>query len=422
MSNLVSAAAELSPELRRMRRRFHRVPEVGLQLPRTQEMLLEELSGLPLEISVGESLTSVVAVLRGGSAGATGRRSVLLRADMDALPVHEEVESPFRSQTPDRMHACGHDLHMSMAIGAARLLADRREELAGDVVFMFQPGEEGHDGASYMIREGVLEAAGTPVLAAYALHVFSGSLPSGQFSARPGTTMSASDDLKVVVHGRGGHGSTPHKANDPVVAMSEMVLALQTMVTRKFDIFDPVVVTVGSLHAGHQRNTIPESGYFDATVRTFSPVARQRIRHLVPDLIEGIAAAHGVRVTCTWEGGYPLLQNNALEVLFAEALVREMFGPGRFHPLERPFAASEDFARVLNEVPGALIALSAVPHGDDPDMAAFNHSPHAHFDESIMPHGAALLAQLAAAKLDRDRTSGDESDLRSRTLPAGAGP
>ena len=414
MSDLTSAAAQLAPELTRIRRAFHRIPELGLQLPRTQELLLEQLADLPLEISLGQDLTSVVAVLRGGRAEGATPPSVLLRADMDALPVQEKADSPFRSLTPDRMHACGHDLHMAMCIGAARLLAERRETLPGDVVFMFQPGEEGHDGASYMLREGVLNAAGSRVRAAYALHVFSGAIPSAQFAARAGTAMSASDDLRVVVQGRGGHGSTPHRANDPLVVAAEMVLGLQTMVTRKFDIFDPIVVTVGSFHAGQQRNTISESTYFEATVRTFSSTTRQRTQEMVPALIRGIADAHGVHATCEWEGGYPLLRNDEGEVEFAQAQITDMFGPARYQTLPRPFAASEDFARVLNEVPGALIALSAVPAGTEPAKAAFNHSPDAYFDEGILPDGAALLARLATTRLAEDNAVG----LMAGTDPA----
>ncbi|HMM94050.1 M20 family metallopeptidase [Phycicoccus sp.] len=404
MFDLVAAAADLSDELSRIRRRFHQVPELGLQLPQTQELLLTELADLPLEITLGESLTSVVAVLRGQESPKDSRTeprpAVLLRSDMDALPVDEELDTPFRSLVENRMHACGHDLHMAMCIGAARLLSERRDQMRGDVVFMFQPGEEGHDGASNMLREGVLDAAGSRVKAAFALHVFSSAIPSGQFSTRPGAFMSASDDLKVVVRGSGGHGSTPHRANDPVVAIAEMVVALQTMVTRKFDIFDPVVVTVGSLHAGHQRNTISESAYFDATVRTFSPEARRRVQESIATLVQGIAAAHGVRALCTWEGGYPLLQNSQGAVDFARTTVEAMFGAGRYAGLERPFAASEDFARVLNEVPGAMVALSAVPAAGDAREAPFNHSPQAFFDEGIMPDGAALLAQLASSTLD----------------------
>lgn len=424
MTDLVEAATDLFPELRRMRRDLHRVPELGLQLPRTQEVLLRELAHLPLEITLGSSLTSVVAVLRGtnqsavsagvlaglngsGAQGAVAevtadpRPAVLLRSDMDALPVHEEVDLPFRSSSDERMHACGHDLHMAMCLGAAQLLCDRRDQLPGDVVFMFQPGEEGHDGASNMLQEGVLDVAGTRVVAAFALHVFSGAVPHRRFSSRPGAFMSASEDLKVVVRGRGGHGSTPHRANDPVVAIAEIVTALQSMVTRKFDIFDPVVVTVGSLHAGHQRNTIPESAYFDATIRTFSPAARTRVRQAVETLATGVASGHGVEAECIWEGGYPLTQNDQEQVRLAEATVQDMFGVDRYATLERPFAASEDFARVLDEVPGAMVALSAVPVGVDATMSAFNHSPRAFFDEAVLPDGAALLAQLASTSLSR---------------------
>lgn len=258
-------ADTLAAELTRLRRELHADPEIGLDLPRTQQRVLRALDGLPLEISTGKATTSVTAVLRGAADGP----AVLLRADMDALPVAETTGLDYASQMPEAMHACGHDLHTAMLVGAARLLSERRAELAGDVVLMFQPGEEGWDGAQQMIDEGVLDAAGKPLAAAYAMHVFSAGLPSGHFVTRPGPILAASDGLFVTVHGQGGHGSAPHRAKDPVAAISEMVTALQTMITRRFDVFDPVVLTVGTLRAGTRHNVIPETASFEATVRTF---------------------------------------------------------------------------------------------------------------------------------------------------------
>lgn len=403
MHDFSTLVRDLEPELISLRHRLHRRPELGLQLPRTQEVLLQELAPLPLEISTGKHLTSITAVLRGGASSASALPPVLLRADMDGLPVDEAVDVEYRSANAGRMHACGHDLHMAMGIGAARLLCEVRSELAGDVVFMFQPGEEGHDGASYMIDEGVLDAAGTRVGSAFALHVFSSTIPAGRFASRPGTVMSASEDLHVRVVGVGGHGSAPHLANDPTIAVAEMISALQVMVTRRFDVFDPAVVTVGRIRAGHQRNVISHDATFDATVRTFSPQSRERIRTLVPRLLEGIASAHGLDVEIEWVGGYPLLHNDPAETEFARRHIQNMYGDNRFHPLDNPFSASEDFARVLDHVPGSFIALSAVPASSDHGRVPFNHSPKAVFDDSVIGDGAAVLASLALAKVgERD--------------------
>src|SRR6266566_3626183 len=254
-------AEAIAPELVGLRRAIHREPEIGLDLPGTQGKVLAALDGLPLEISLGTALSSVTAVLRGEGAAApggnarggdaTGGPVVLLRGDMDALPVAERTGLDYASQTAGVMHACGHDLHTAMLAGAARLLAARRRELPGTVVFMFQPGEEGHAGARHMISEGVLDAAGQRPVAAYALHVASAEWPAGVCSTRPGPMLAAAEVLAVTVHGHGGHGSEPHHAADPIPAACEMVTALQTLVTRRFDVFDPVVITVGSFHAGN---------------------------------------------------------------------------------------------------------------------------------------------------------------------------
>ncbi|HCA84642.1 MAG TPA: amidohydrolase [Streptomyces sp.] len=390
-------ARELQPDLVHLRRELHRLPEVGLDLPRTQETVLRELDGLGMEISTGSAATSVTAVLR-GPATTAARRTVLLRGDMDGLPVVEETGTDYAARN-GAMHACGHDLHTTMLVGAARLLSTHRDKLHGDVVLMFQPGEEGWDGAGVMLDEGVLEAAGRPVDAAYALHVFSGLIPQGQFVSRPGTILSASDSLKVTVRGSGGHGSSPHLAVDPVPAISAMVTALQTMVTREFDVFDPVVVTVGSLHAGTRRNVIPETATFEATVRTFSPVSRERVMRSAPRVLHGIAAAHGVEVEVDYVGEYPLTTTDADETAHVSRTVGEVFGDERYRTLENPFGGSEDFSRVLGSVPGGFVGLGAVPTGADPATAAFNHSPHARYDDAVLPDGAALYAELALRRL-----------------------
>jgi amidohydrolase len=378
-------AIALRDDLVGLRRRLHAEPEIGLDLPRTREKVLAALDGLPLELSLGDTLSSVTAVLRGGRPGPV----VLLRADMDALPVHEDTGLDHASRVDGAMHACGHDLHTTMLVGAAHLLAARRDTLHGDVVFMFQPGEEGWDGSRRMIAEGVLDAAGRRPTAAYALHVFGSAVPLGVFAARAGTTMAASDGLEVTVVGAGGHGSRPHRARDPIPAACEIVTALQTMVTRRSDIFDPVVLTVGSLHAGTRRNVIPDTARLEATVRTFSPRARAGIRDAALTLVESIAHAHGVHAEASFVEGYPMTVNDPRETAFVADTIADVLGADRFQHLPNPMPGGEDFSRVLQAVPGAFVALGAG------DGTTDNHSPRARFDDAVLPDGATVLAELA---------------------------
>ncbi|NNG34404.1 M20 metallopeptidase family protein [Nakamurella aerolata] len=399
---LIDDAKAMSDELSTLRRKLHAVPEVGLDLPVTQKILLDELADLGLEVSTGKDLTSITAVLRGGK-HTDNSPVVLLRADMDALPVVEQSGESFApaadSPHHQAMHACGHDMHMAGLIGAIRLLVQRRDELPGDVVFMLQPGEEGMDGARYMIDEGVLDAAGRRVDAAYGLHVFSGYFEKGTIAARPGALMAASAGLKVVVHGRGGHGSAPHMSADPVPAAAEMVTALQTAVTRQFNVFDPVVVTVGTFHAGTRRNIIPDDAEFEATIRAFSPEAMQKAGEVTTTVCKEIAAAHGLTADVTFTGEYPLTANNADEFEFVADTARDLLGDKRFLQMADPITGSEDFSRVLDEVPGCYFFVGA---GRDPlAKAGSNHSPIAAFDDSLLPDCSALLAELAIRRLNR---------------------
>ncbi|GLZ79071.1 amidohydrolase [Actinorhabdospora filicis] len=391
----LSAEAEaIRDDLVALRRELHRIPEIGLDLPLTQAAVLRALDGLGLEITTGRGLSSVTAVLRGGRPGPV----VLLRGDMDALPVTELSGEEFTSAHDGVMHACGHDLHTAGLVGAARLLAAHRESLAGDVVFMFQPGEEGFDGAGHMIEEGVITAAGRPADHAYGLHVLSGMLPAGVFTCRPGPLMAASAGLYVRVLGAGGHGSRPHSALDPVPAACEMVTALQTMVTRSVDVFEPVVITVGTFHAGTRRNIIPDEATFEATVRTFSTEIAKQVGDSAIRLCEGIAAAHGLRAEVRFEPEYPATINDTAEYEYSAAMVRRVFGEDRYSELRDPLTGSEDFSRVLERVPGAYLFLGACRQ-DDPNTAPSNHSPRAAFDDAVLPDAARLLAELALGRL-----------------------
>jgi amidohydrolase len=390
-------AARMAGEIAELRHAIHREPEIGLDLPRTQAKVLAALDGLPLEVSTGEGLTSVTAVLRGGRPGP----AVLLRGDMDALPVTEETHLPYASVIPGAMHACGHDLHTAMLAGAARLLSARRADLPGTVIFMFQPGEEGYAGASQMISEGVLDAAGQRPVAAYALHVTSSRLPGGVFSTRPGPMLAAADKITVTVHGRGGHASTPHKAADPIPAACEMVIGLQTLVTRNFDVFDPVVITVGSFQAGTADNVIPDEARLLVTARSFSRESRSALAELVPRLIGDIARAHGLTAEASYAGEYPVTVNDAGEAAFASQTIAAVFGTGRGEVAEFPLTGAEDFSFVLERVPGAFVMLGACPPGQDPGTAPTNHSAAAVFDDAALADGTALYAELALRRLAR---------------------
>lgn len=391
-------ALTMRDDLAALRHTLHADPEIGLNLPRTQEKVLSALSGLPLEITTGTRTTSVTGVLRGNGNGPT----VLLRGDMDGLPVREKTGLAFTSRTGETMHACGHDLHTTMLVGAARLLCQHRDRLQGDVVLMFQPGEEGWDGAQVMLDEGLLEAAGKPIHAAYGMHVFSSHIPQGQFVTRAGTMLAASDEIRVVVRGAGGHGSAPHHARDPITAASAMVTTLQTVVTRRFDVFDPVVVSVGSMHSGTASNVIPETATFEATVRTFSETSRERARELLPAALRDIAAAHFVDVEIDYVLGYPPSITDENETAFAAETITELFGPERHQSLPHPLTGSEDFSRVMNALPGSFVGLGAVPADFDAQQAPYNHSPHAQFDDAVLPDGTALYAELALARTSRD--------------------
>lgn len=388
----------MSIDLVSLRRDLHQIPEVGLQLPKSQARVLQALEGLPLEITLGTKVSSVVGVLRGTRPSEGERPVVLLREDMDALPVEELTGLDYAS-TNGNMHACGHDLHMAMLVGAAHELCARRDELAGDVIFMFQPGEEGVDGARYMLEEGVLDAAGRRPDWVYAIHVWSAIDPCGTFSTKPGTVMASSDVARIRVLGRGGHGSTPQRAADPVPALAEITTALNTMVTRRFDVQDPVVVTVGLLQAGTIANVIPEEGRLEATLRTFSHAARDKLIATIPEVVTGIASAHGVTGEFSLLEQYPVTVNDDAEADVVADVVADLFGQDRHARWTHPLAGAEDFSRLLERAPGCFIGLSACPPDLDPATAPFNHSAYARFDDSVLADGALLLSELALRKL-----------------------
>ncbi|WP_214407456.1 M20 metallopeptidase family protein [Pseudonocardia lacus] len=398
MTGLVRRAQDVQHRTVALRRDLHRHPEIGLDLPHTRDAVLAALSDLPLQVHLGRSTSSVVAVLDGARPGPT----VLLRGDMDALPLTEDTGLGYSSTEPGAMHACGHDTHVAMLASAARVLADRRAELAGRVLFMFQPGEEGWHGARYMIDEGLLDRtgpAGRPD-AAYALHI-SATLPTGEVHVRPGPLMAAADVIKVTVTGRGGHASAPHDALDPVPAAAAMVGALQTMVTRRLDAHQPAVLTIAHIRAGTTSNVIPETAFLEGTLRTLSAQTRERAHDGIRRICTHTALAHGCRAEVEIEVGYPVTVNAAGAVDRLTGVCRALLGPDRVVTMPAPIMGAEDFSYVLERVPGALAFLGGCPPGTDPATAPPNHSNRVVFDEDAMTTGVAVYAALALDALRR---------------------
>lgn len=400
--SLLDDASALLPGVVALRRDLHRHPELGLHLPQTQGRVLAELDGLGLALSTGTSTTSVVGVLDGARPGPT----VLLRGDMDALPMPEDTGLPFTSEVEGAMHACGHDTHVAMLTGAARQLAARRDELAGRVVFMFQPGEEGFHGARHMLEEGLLDggggaadgADGAPVSGAFALHITS-AYPTGTINLRRGALLASSDTLRVVVRGRGGHASQPHRALDPIPVACEIVQALQVMVTRRIDVFDPAVVTVARITAGTTNNVIPESAELFGTVRTVSEATRTKVLEGVRRVAGSIAHAHECDVEVDLEAGYPVTVNDDDFADFTAGVATELLGEDRVHIMPAPIMGAEDFSYVLQRVPGTMAFLGACPPGVDHETAPPNHSNRVVFDEEAMVTGVAMYVAVALRHL-----------------------
>jgi hippurate hydrolase len=388
--DVLTQAKAMLPELQALRRQLHQIPEFGLELPKTLEVILQQISGLG-EITTSKEISSAVLHIKGGQPGPT----VLLRADMDALAVIEDTNLDYAS-TNGYMHACGHDLHMAMGVGAAKILSSRKSEIKGDVIIFFQPGEEGHHGADVMIDQGDLMVSGSKPIRAYGLHVFS-SYPLGMMGSKAGPLMASAGDLFVTVTGSGGHGSMPWLSKDPISVLTEIMSALQTMVTKRFNAFDPVIVNIGWLKAGDTAttNVIPESASFGATVRVFSEENTTKLKKYTTELAESIAKAFGLSATVEFTRATKVLVNDASAIQAVEKVTTKLFGAGRYVNLPAPIAGGEDFASIVHEIPGAFVFMGAAPPGVDPSTAATNHSNKAVFDDSVLADGAALLVELA---------------------------
>jgi amidohydrolase len=390
LTDLRAAAEAILPDVIETRRRIHRRPEIGLQLPETQAIVTDGLRGLGLEPRLGRAATSVTALIEGARPG----RTILLRADMDALPLREDTGLDFASEVDGAMHACGHDTHVAMLLGAARLLVERRDQLQGNVLLMFQPGEEGYHGAQVMLDEGLLD--GVDVARAVALHI-STKYPAGTVALRPGSLLASADRIAATVRGRGGHASEPHMALDPITVAAELILALQTAVTRRIDVFDPAVISITRVTGGTTNNIIPEKVELEGTIRTVSSETRAAVAGLAHQVADGVAAAHGATIELEIVPGYPVTVNDPEVAAWFRALAAQLAGDDAVDDMSAPIMGAEDFSYVIERVPGMMAFLGARPASEDPQTAPQNHSNLVVFEEEPMALGVALYAAAALA-------------------------
>ncbi|MDH4168569.1 MAG: M20 family metallopeptidase [Acidimicrobiia bacterium] len=385
--DVMESASAVADEVQALRREIHAHPELGLHNPETQQRIVAALGGLPLEVRTGTACTSVVADLAGPDDGPT----LLLRADTDALPMTEDTDVEFRSTIDGRAHACGHDAHVAMLVGAAKVLCDRRDQLPGPVRFMFQPGEEGFGGADVMMSEGVLEG----VDRAFAIHI-TPNIPSGFVSCRPGPIMASADTFHVKVTGRGGHASTPHFCVDPIPAAAAMISGVQTVVAREMDPFNPALVTVANVHAGTTTNVTPETAVFEGTIRAVSESVRADVHAALERMCRHVGQAHRCEVDFEIQAGYPVTINHAEDVARVSRLVHEAIGENRYFELPTPVMGAEDFSYVLQVVPGAMALLGVCPDDIANSLEAPScHSNRMRLNEDALATGVALHCAVA---------------------------
>jgi amidohydrolase len=390
--SLLDAARQIEPRIVALRRAIHAEPELGLETPLTLAKVRAELADLPLEWREGTSATGAVATLKGGKPG----RSVLLRGDMDALPMEEHTGLPFASTIPGRMHACGHDTHTAMLAGAARILAARQADFAGEVRFMFQPGEEGFHGARYMINDGLLDPLPD---AAFALHIMPNS-PHGRIAGKPGAMLAAADQFDITINGKGGHASLPHDTADPVPAAAAIVTAIQAMVTRRFSAAEATVVTVSMIEAGTAHNIIPNHAHMRGTIRTLSAERRKAVGAALTEVAELTARAHGCTADVVVTEGFPVTNNDPRAITLGSAIARDMGGEDGWHAMSHSLMGAEDFSYVLEKVPGAMFFLGVAHDGVDWTSCCGIHNSRMMVDESAMPRGSAFLAACAVRFLE----------------------
>lgn len=386
---LSAAISNALPDLVAIRRDLHAHPELGLEERRTSAFIAGHLEALGYTVTTGLAKTGVVGSLKVG----TGSRSIGIRADIDALPIHEETGLDYASRAPGLMHACGHDGHTAMLLGAARALAERKN-FDGTVHLIFQPAEENFGGAKIMIDEGLFDKF--PCDAVFALHN-EPNLPFGQFALREGPIGAAVDEARITVHGRGGHGASPQETADPIVCGASIVMALQTIVSRNIHPMDPTVVTVGAFHAGSASNIIPERAEIVVGIRSFDPAVRDALERRIRMITEAQAASFGMRATVDYQRSYDATINHKAETDFVRDLAIRFAGPDKVVDLARPYMGSEDFAYMLKERPGTYFFLGSRATGEEKPL----HHPGYNFNDDLLPIGAAFWTELAEAYLAR---------------------
>jgi hippurate hydrolase len=382
---IVNRVAEFQDDLVQWRRHLHERPELAYQEVETARFVAEKLRGFGLdEVATGIARTGVVGVIR-GSRGGSGR-AIALRADMDALPIHEATGLPHASKNPGRMHACGHDGHTTMLLGAARYLAETRN-FDGTVYLIFQPAEEGFAGGRMMLEEGLLERF--PAEQVFGMHNWP-SLPVGSFAMCDGPAMAAADQFEIVVTGTGCHAAMPHAGRDPIVAGSLIVQALQTLVARQVDPLDQAVISVTRFVGGDAFNVVPERVELWGTVRTYSSDTQAFIRRRMGEVVQGIATAQGLAATLDYRVGYPATINAATEARLGADVAAEIVGEERVDRAPKPSMGAEDFAFLLKERPGSYVWLG----NGGAEEGRILHSPHYDFNDSALPYGVSYWARL----------------------------
>ncbi len=390
MIDFTAEAQAILPQTVALRRRIHRQPELGLQNPMTAALVEEQFRDLNVDIARDKSTTGLIVSMTGNKPGKT----ILLRGDTDALPMPEDTGLPFSSEIDGRMHACGHDAHTSMLVHAAHILDRHRDDFAGTIKFMFQPGEEGYHGAKYMIEDGMLDAGPKPD-GCFALHIIP-NITAGVIGGKPGPAMASADRWVILVKGSGGHASQPHSAIDPMPVAFEIGLALQNMVTRRHNVFDPVVLTVARVAGGTTNNVIPESVELEGTLRTTSPGARKSAWENIERVANNVAAAHLCTANVEIVQGYPVTVNDPGFAGFARQVARDLVGEKRFIDMAVPVMGAEDFSYVLQKIPGCMFQLGVMPTERDPSgHVASVHSNRMMLNEDAMAVGIAMHAAVA---------------------------
>ncbi|PZU86476.1 MAG: amidohydrolase [Shinella sp.] len=365
------------------RHHLHQYPEIGLSEFDTSDYVVKQLEALGYEVHRGLAKTGVVATLRNG----TSKKSIGIRADFDALPILEETGAAYASKNPGVMHACGHDGHTAMLLGAARILAERRN-FDGVIHLIFQPAEENFGGAKIMMDDGLFEKF--PCDAVFALHN-DPTIPFGKFALREGPIMAAVDECIITVNGRGGHGAEPQDTADPIVCGASIIMALQTIISRNIHPIDPSVITVGAFHAGAASNIIPERAEMKLSIRSFDPKVRDQLEDRIRTIAEGQAASYGMSVTLDYQRGYNATINHKAETDFIRALAVDFAGADRVYDMDRPTMGSEDFAYMLEERPGCYFFLGTQRTPNDPPL----HHPRYDFNDDILPVGTSFWVELA---------------------------